>query len=56
MENVALIGEAIRTILERDKDEDERTKSGIIITHQGHILDYVDADYAAILYNGRIAV
>lgn len=55
LENVALIGEAIRTILERDKDEGERTKSGIIITHQGHILDYVDADYAAILYNGRIA-
>lgn len=55
LENVALIGDAIRKILERDKSEEERTKSGIIITHQGHILDYVDADYAAILYNGRIA-
>jgi Fe-S cluster assembly ATP-binding protein len=55
LENVALIGEAIRTLLERDKEEGERTKSGIIITHQGHILDYVDADYAAILYKGRIA-
>ncbi len=54
LENVALIGDAIRRLLDRDKTED-RVKSGIIITHQGHILDYVDADYAAILYNGRIA-
>lgn len=55
LENVALIGEAINELLERDKDAESREKSGIIITHQGHILDYVDADYAAILYNGRIA-
>ncbi|WP_456468720.1 ABC transporter ATP-binding protein [Archaeoglobus sp.] len=55
LENVALIGEAINELLERDKNAESREKSGIIITHQGHILDYVDADYAAILYNGRIA-
>ncbi|WP_202320242.1 ABC transporter ATP-binding protein [Archaeoglobus neptunius] len=55
LENVALIGEAINELLERDKNDDEREKSGIIITHQGHILDYVDADYAAILYKGQIA-
>ncbi len=55
LENVALIGEAINELLERDKDAESREKSGVIITHQGHILDYVDADYAAILYNGRIA-
>ena len=55
LENVALIGEAISMLLERDKSSDERRKAGIIITHQGHILDYVDADYGAILYNGRIA-
>lgn len=55
LENVALIGDAINELLERDKDEESRKKSGVIITHQGYILDYVDADYAAILYNGRIA-
>uniref|UniRef100_A0A7J2TI32 Fe-S cluster assembly ATPase SufC n=1 Tax=Archaeoglobus fulgidus TaxID=2234 RepID=A0A7J2TI32_ARCFL len=53
LENIAIVGEAIREILERDKDE--REKSGIIITHQGHILDYVSADYGVILYNGQIA-
>ncbi len=55
LENVALIGEVIGELLERDKHPGERKKSGVIITHQGHILDYVDADYGAILYNGRIA-
>ncbi len=55
LENVALIGKAINELLERDRSADERRKAGIIITHQGHILDYVDADYAAILYKGRIA-
>ncbi len=55
LENVALIGKAISELLERDKKEGERKKSGILITHQGHILDYVDADYGAILFNGRIA-
>ncbi len=55
LENVALIGEVINNLLERDKKPEERKKAGIIITHQGHILDYVDADYGAILYNGKIA-
>lgn len=55
LDNVALIGDVINKLLERDKDEDERKRSGLIITHQGHILEYVDADYGVILYKGRIA-
>ncbi|WP_456327038.1 Fe-S cluster assembly ATPase SufC [Archaeoglobus sp.] len=55
LENIAVIGEAINKLLERDKPEEERTKSGIIITHTGHILKYVDADYGVIMYRGRIA-
>jgi Fe-S cluster assembly ATP-binding protein len=55
LENIALVGEAINKLLERDKPAGERKKSGIIITHTGHILDYVDADYGVILFNGRIA-
>ncbi len=54
LENVSIIGEAIRVLLERDKPKEERRKSGIIITHTGHILDYVDADYGVLLYRGRI--
>ncbi len=37
------------------KNKDDRKKSGLIITHQGHILDYVDADYGLILYKGMVA-
>ncbi|MET1124791.1 MAG: ABC transporter ATP-binding protein [Archaeoglobaceae archaeon] len=55
LENIALIGEAIKGLLERDKPKDGRKKAGIIITHQGHILEYVDADYGVIMYNGRVA-
>ncbi len=54
LENIAIIGKAIRMLLERDKPMDERSKAGIIITHTGHILNYVDADYGVILYKGRV--
>jgi len=54
LENIALIGEAMRELLERDKPAEERTKSGLIITHTGNILKYVDADYGMILHKGRI--
>ncbi len=54
LENIAVIGKAIRMLLERDRPEGERRKAGIIITHTGHILNYVDADYGLILYKGRI--
>ena len=55
LENINLVGETIREILERDTPPEKRKKSGIIITHTGNILDYVDADYGVILYKGRIA-
>ncbi|RLG22415.1 ABC transporter ATP-binding protein [Methanosarcinales archaeon] len=55
MENLSIMGRALRTLLERDKKKDERTKTSLIITHTGHILQYVDADYGMILHNGRIA-
>ncbi|MCS7144222.1 MAG: ABC transporter ATP-binding protein [Archaeoglobaceae archaeon] len=53
LENIAIVGSAISELLEREKEE--REKGGIIITHQGHILDYVSADYGVILYKGRVA-
>lgn len=53
LENIAVIGEAIKELLERDKKD--RSKSGIIITHTGQILKFVDADYGVIIYKGRIA-
>lgn len=55
LENMSIVGEVIREILQRDLPKKERKNSGIIITHQGHILEYLDADYGVVLYDGRIA-
>ncbi len=55
LDNISIVGDAIRKLLERDRSAEERQKSGLLITHTGHILKYVDADYGVILYKGRIA-
>ncbi len=65
LENIALIGEYINHLLGRKREPDrkktmkemyrERKKSGLIITHTGHILDYVNVDMGYVLMQGRIA-
>ncbi|MCE5300970.1 MAG: ATP-binding cassette domain-containing protein [Spirochaetia bacterium] len=54
IENMKLIGSKIRNLLERDVDKTQRTKSSLIITHTGYILDYADADYGYTLLDGVI--
>ena len=51
--NISLVGEMINELLQKDRMR-SRTHSGLIITHTGHILDYVDADRACVLLNGGI--
>lgn len=53
MENLSVVGRAVNYILERD--ERAANKSGLIITHTGHILQYVAADVAHVLYGGTIS-
>lgn len=53
LENISLIGSAINTILDKDLRAN-RTRSGLIITHTGYILDYVEADRGHVLINGCI--
>ncbi len=68
LENIALVGAAADSIMERAEaglDAEggaplrerraRRSKSGLIITHTGHILQYVPADIAHVLYDGTIA-
>jgi Fe-S cluster assembly ATP-binding protein len=67
LENIALVGEAIAALLEKDypspaklekskmQRKMERTKMGLIITHTGHILDYVAADKGQVLYDGILS-
>jgi Fe-S cluster assembly ATP-binding protein len=52
--NITLVGDVINELLEKDKREDQRTTGGLIITHAGHILDYVNADRAYLMLNGTV--
>ena len=51
--NISLIGNSIGTLLQKDVNKD-RNKAGLIITHSGHILDYVEADRGCVLVNKTI--
>lgn len=51
--NISLIGNAIRQLLQKDVHKN-RHKSGLIITHSGYILDYVEADKGCVLVNETI--
>jgi len=52
--NIALIGELINNLLEKDCSILERKCTGLIITHTGHILDYVNARTGYVMCDGVI--
>jgi Fe-S cluster assembly ATP-binding protein len=62
LESIVLLGETINTLLgrglkvPRDTPHKDvvarRKKSALVITHTGHILDYITADKGQVLYNG----
>ncbi|HJJ55408.1 MAG TPA: ABC transporter ATP-binding protein [Methanocorpusculum sp.] len=54
VENMALLGNAVATLLEKDQHMINRVKSGLIITHTGYILDYIEADVGHVLINGSL--
>ena len=54
LENLQVVGELIRRLLQKDRRRLHREKSGLIITHTGFILDYLSADWGYILLEGRI--
>ena len=65
LENITLIGKSIERLLQREGGliqgkprkelKRERKKSGLIITHTGYILDYLDADIGHVLMDGELA-
>lgn len=65
LENIAVVGDTIATLLQKEcapsrtksrlQMKRERTKMGLIITHTGHILDYVTVDKGQVLYNGVLS-
>jgi len=55
IENVELLAEEINILLDKDKKPGMREKSGLLITHLGYILNFVGADTANVLMDGKIA-
>lgn len=54
LDNIAVVGGAINRLLKGERVSD-RGRSGLIITHTGHILEFVNADAGHVLYNGQLA-
>jgi len=52
--NIALLGELINELLEKDCPMHDRKRAGLIITHTGHILDYVSAHTGYVMCDGII--
>jgi Fe-S cluster assembly ATP-binding protein len=52
--NIHLVGQAINELLEKDKVATQRNKAGLIVTHSGYILDYVNADRAYVMLDGTV--
>jgi Fe-S cluster assembly ATP-binding protein len=55
LESLAIVGEMINTLFSQDSPCPVKRRAGLIITHTGHILEYVQADKAHIMLNGTIA-
>lgn len=54
LENIKVIGKAVNKLTQKDVKPSKRTKSGMIITHFGHILDYMETDKAHVMIDGTI--
>lgn len=54
IENIAVIAKAINKILQKETPMKLRERSAIIITHTGHILNYIDTDVGHVFMNGKI--
>ena len=54
LENIVLIGELINELLEKDRPIHARKSMGLIITHTGNILNYVNARTGYVMLDGRI--
>lgn len=64
LENIKLIGHTVRELLGGERPscldrslrelKTRRTVAGLIITHTGHILEYINADRGQVLYEGKL--
>ncbi|MBC7265554.1 MAG: ABC transporter ATP-binding protein [Coriobacteriia bacterium] len=54
LDNIAVVGAAMTRLLKAERAGMSK-RSGLIVTHTGHILEYVNADVGHVLYGGRLA-
>ena len=52
--NITLVGRAINDLLEKGEAAARRGRAGLIVTHSGYILDYVNADRAYVMLDGTV--
>ncbi len=53
LENIHLMGESIAHLLQKHQRFANRKSSGLVITHTGYILDYLDVDKGHVMINGE---
>ncbi len=53
LDNISVVGEALRNLL-KARREVEKERSGLVITHTGNIMDYLNADRGYVMLKGRI--
>jgi len=54
LDNIAVVGGAMKRLLKAERVGKSK-RSGLIVTHTGHILEYVNGDIGHVLYDGRLA-
>lgn len=54
LDNIAVVGEAMNALLKGER-ANATGAAGLIVTHTGHILHYVNADAGHVLFNGQVA-
>jgi len=53
LENIHLMGESIARLLQKNQRFVNRKNSGLVITHTGYILDYLDVDKGHVMITGE---
>lgn len=52
--SIHLVGTVINELLQKDRMAEKRTAAGLLITHAGFLLDYINADRAYVMFRGSI--
>lgn len=54
IENIAVISKTINALLQKESPMQRRERAALIITHTGHILNYIHADVGHVFMDGKI--